>query len=560
MSSNQYVYVMKGLNKSFGDKKIIKDGWLSFLPGAKIGVLGLNGAGKSTILKIMAGLDTEFGGEAWAAEGKIVGYLPQEPELDNSLDVTGNVMKGVKEVKSLLDEFEKVSLSFSNITDDSEMDKLLSRQSLLQEKIEAADGWQLERKIKIAMEALRCPEGDANISSLSGGELRRVALCSLLLSEPDILLLDEPTNHLDAETVSWLERSLLEYKGTVVAVTHDRYFLDNVAQWILEIDRGNLRPYEGNYSNYLERKQKQFLMENKEQTNLVKAISKELNWVNSSQKARQTKNQARISAYDALVSKANAFEKVKSIQQIFIPSGSRLGDMVIDVKSLTKSYGDKVLFDNLSFKIPAGAIVGIIGSNGAGKTTLFRILTGEEDSDSGSIIKGETVKLGYIDQNRENLNNEKTVWDEVSSGSEELLLGDRLISSRAYVSWFNFKGSDQQKKVADLSGGERNRVNLAKMLLAGANVLLLDEPTNDLDVDTLRALEEAIENFSGCILVVSHDRYFLDRISTHILAFEGESHVEWYQGSYHDYESDYKKRFGELADQPHRIKYKPIKR
>ena len=560
MSSNQYVYVMKGLNKSFGDKKIIKDGWLSFLPGAKIGVLGLNGAGKSTILKIMAGLDTEFGGEAWAAEGKIVGYLPQEPELDNSLDVTGNVMKGVKEVKSLLDEFEKVSLSFSNITDDSEMDKLLSRQSLLQEKIEAADGWQLERKIKIAMEALRCPEGDANISSLSGGELRRVALCSLLLSEPDILLLDEPTNHLDAETVSWLERSLLEYKGTVVAVTHDRYFLDNVAQWILEIDRGNLRPYEGNYSNYLERKQKQFLMENKEQTNLVKAISKELNWVNSSQKARQTKNQARISAYDALVSKANAFEKVKSIQQIFIPSGSRLGDMVIDVKSLTKSYGDKVLFDNLSFKIPAGAIVGIIGSNGAGKTTLFRILTGEEDSDSGSIIKGETVKLGYIDQNRENLNNEKTVWDEVSSGSEELLLGDRLISSRAYVSWFNFKGSDQQKKVADLSGGERNRVNLAKMLLAGANVLLLDEPTNDLDVDTLRALEEAIENFSGCILVVSHDRYFLDRISTHILAFEGESHVEWYQGSYHDYESDYKKRYGELADQPHRIKYKPIKR
>jgi len=560
LPSDQYVYVMKGLTKSFGEKKIIRDGWLSFLPGAKIGVLGLNGAGKSTILKIMAGLDNEFGGEAWAAEGKLVGYLPQEPVLDKNLDVASNIMLGVKEVKTLLDEFEQVSLSFSNITEDNEMNELLSKQSVLQEKIDAVDGWQLERKIQIAMEALRCPAGEASISSLSGGELRRVALCSLLLSEPDILLLDEPTNHLDAETVSWLEQTLSKYKGTVVAVTHDRYFLDNVAQWILEIERGDLYPYEGNYSNYLDKKQKKLLMENKEQNALVKAISKEFNWVNSSQKARQTKNQARINAYNDLVSKANDFEKVKSLQQIVIPSGPRLGNMVLDVKSLTKSFSNRTLFDNLSFKIPAGAIVGIIGPNGAGKTTLFRILTGEEKADSGEILKGETVKLGYVDQNRESLNNDKTVWDEISSGSDELLLGDRAVSSRAYVSWFNFKGSDQQKKVGDLSGGERNRVNLAKMLLSGSNVLLLDEPTNDLDVDTLRALEEAIENFSGCILVVSHDRYFLDRIATHILAFEGESHVEWFQGSYYDYERDYKKRYGDLADQPRRIKYKPMKR
>ena len=559
--SSKYVYVMKELNKTWpGGKQVIKDGWLSFYPGAKIGVLGSNGAGKSTLLKIMAGLDKEFSGEAWSAENIKVGYLAQEPILDKDLNVYENIMLGISDLKNILKEFEEVSLKFGEVTTDEEMNDLLAKQADLQEKIDSIDGWDIDRHIEIAMDALRCPPSESNISDLSGGEKRRVALCQLLLSKPDMLLLDEPTNHLDAESVAWLERTLADFSGTVVAITHDRYFLDNVAGWILEIDRGNLIPFEGNYSNWLEHKQKRLKQEAREEVSIQKTIANELDWVRQNPKARQSKSQARVNAYEVLVAESLAREKGPSPQQIVIPSGERLGANVIEIKNIYKGFGDKLLIDNLSFKIPPGAIVGIIGPNGAGKTTLFNMISGKEKADSGNVIVGESVNLGYIDQNRDSLNDKNTVWSEISGGSEQTDLGRQSVPSRAYVSWFNFKGGDQQKIIGQLSGGERNRVHLAKMLKSGANVLLLDEPTNDLDVDTLRALEEALGSFSGCALITSHDRYFLDRIATHILAFEGSSHVEWFQGNYESYEEDRKRRLGESSDRPHRIKYKPITR
>ena len=557
--SHQYVYVIKELNKTWpGGKQIIKDGWLSFLPGAKIGVLGINGAGKSTLLKIMAGIDKEFSGEAWAAEGIKIGYLAQEPILDDELNVHENVMLGVSNIKETLKKFEEVSAKFAEVSSDEEMNNLISEQSILQEKIDAVDGWEIDRYIEIAMDALRCPLGESKISELSGGEKRRVALCSLLLSKPDILLLDEPTNHLDAESVAWLERTLADFSGTVVAITHDRYFLDNVAGWILEIDKANLIPFEGNYSNWLEHKKKRILQEAREEVSLQKTIENELSWVRQNPRARQTKSQARINAYESLVAEANAREKGPSPQQIIIPVGERLGNNVIEFKNIKKAFGEKLLIEDLSFKIPRGAIIGIIGPNGAGKTTLFNMISGKEKPDSGIIELGESVNLGYIDQNRDSLEAKKTVWEEVSGGNEETVLGKQSVPSRAYVSWFNFKGGDQQKLIGKLSGGERNRVHLAKILKSGANVLLLDEPTNDLDVDTLRALEEALNSFTGCALITSHDRYFLDRVATHILAFEGSSHVEWFQGNYESYEEDRKKRMGVDANIPKRIKYKPV--
>ncbi len=559
--SAKYVYVMKELNKTWpGGKQVIKDGWLSFYPGAKIGVLGSNGAGKSTLLKIMAGLDNEFSGEAWSAENIKVGYLAQEPILEKDLNVFENIMLGISDVKDTLKEFEEVSLKFGEVSTDEEMNDLLAKQADLQEKIDAIDGWDIDRHIEIAMDALRCPSADSNISDLSGGERRRVALCKLLLSKPDMLLLDEPTNHLDAESVAWLERTLADFPGTVVAITHDRYFLDNVAGWILEIDRGNLIPFEGNYSNWLEHKQKRLQQEAREEVSIQKTIANELDWVRQNPKARQSKSQARVNAYEVLVAESLAREKGPSPQQIVIPSGERLGANVIEVKNVSKGFGDKLLIDNLSFKVPPGGIVGIIGPNGAGKTTLFNMISEKDKADSGNIIIGESVNLGYIDQNRDSLNDKNTVWNEISGGSEQTDLGRQSVPSRAYVSWFNFKGGDQQKIIGQLSGGERNRVHLAKMLKSGANVLLLDEPTNDLDVDTLRALEEALSLFSGCALITSHDRYFLDRIATHILAFEGSSHVEWFQGNYESYEVDRKRRLGDASDRPHRIKYKPITR
>ena len=559
--SDKYVFVMKELNKTWpGGKQVIKDGWLSFYPGAKIGVLGSNGAGKSTLLKIMAGLDKEFSGEAWAADGIKIGYLAQEPILDNDLNVFDNIMLGVSEVKNALKDFEEVNLKFGEVSTDDEMNDLLAKQAELQEKIDSIDGWDIDRHIEIAMDALRCPSAESNISDLSGGEKRRVALCKLLLSKPDMLLLDEPTNHLDAESVAWLERTLADFPGTVVAITHDRYFLDNVAGWILEIDRGNLIPFEGNYSNWLEHKQKRLQQEAREEVSIQKTIANELEWVRQNPKARQSKSQARINAYEALVAESQAREKGPSPQQIVIPSGERLGSNVIELKNLSKGFGDKLLIDSLSFKIPPGAIVGVIGPNGAGKTTLFNMLSKKDTSDSGNISIGESVNLGYIDQNRDSLIDKNTVWLEISGGDEQIDLGKQSVPSRAYVSWFNFKGGDQQKIIGQLSGGERNRVHLAKMLKSGANVLLLDEPTNDLDVDTLRALEEALSSFAGCALITSHDRYFLDRIATHILAFEGSSHVEWFQGNYESYEEDRKRRLGDISDRPHRIKYKPITR
>ncbi len=555
MAAYQYIYVMKGLTKIYpGGRKVLENVWLSFLPGAKIGVLGHNGAGKSTLLRIMAGIDKDFAGEAWAAEGASVGFLPQEPQLDPAKDVLGNVMEGVGATAAMLQEFEAVSNAMGD--PDADFDKLLARQAELQEQIEHADAWDLQRKVEIAMDALRCPAGDADVTKLSGGERRRVALCRLLLSNPDMLLLDEPTNHLDAESVAWLEHFLQNYKGCVVAITHDRYFLDNVAGWILELDRGKGIPYEGNYSGWLEQKRSRLEQEEKTETARQRTLDRELEWIRQSPKARQAKSKARVTAYESLLAQAN--EKATDTAAITIPAGPRLGNLVIQAEHLNKGFGDRLLIEDLSFLLPPGGIVGVIGPNGAGKTTLFRMITGQEKPDSGSFRVGDTVKLGYVDQSRDTLAQDKTVWQEISDGLDEIELGKTKMPSRAYVASFNFKGSDQQKKVGQLSGGERNRVHLAKMLKSGANVLLLDEPTNDLDVDTLRALEEALENFAGCAVIISHDRWFLDRIATHILAFEGDSHVEWFEGNYQDYEADRHRRLGTEADQPHRLRFKPL--
>ena len=559
MASTQYVYTMQRLGKAYpGGKEVLKDISLSFLPGAKIGVLGLNGAGKSTLLKIMAGVETEFSGEAWPAEGINIGYLAQEPDLDPSMDVAGNVLSGMGEAKQLVDRFNEVSARFAEEMSDDEMNDLIAELAELQEKIDAIDGWDLERKAEIAMDALRVPDGGADVTKLSGGERRRVALCRLLLSAPDMLLLDEPTNHLDAESVAWLQRFLHDFPGTVVTITHDRYFLDEVAGWILELDRGQGIPYQGNYSGWLEQKQKRLEQEGRSEDARVKSLSRELEWVRSAPKARQSKSKARLNAYEKLLEQDR--EQRNETTKISIPAGPRLGDVVIEADGLEKGFGEKLLFEGLDFRLPPGGIVGVIGPNGAGKSTLFKLLTGQEQADNGALKLGETVKLGYVDQSRDALDDSKTVWEVVSDGLDELELGKRTMPSRAYVSLFNFKGSDQQKRVGQLSGGERNRVHLARMLKSGANVLLLDEPTNDLDVDTLRALEEALLDFAGCAVVVSHDRWFLDRIATHILAFEGDSHVEWFEGNYQAYEEDKKRRLGADAAQPKRIKYKPISR
>lgn len=559
MASYQYIYVMQNLSKVFpGGKELFKNISLSFFPGAKIGVLGVNGAGKSTLLKIMAGVDKEFNGEAWAQEGVKVGYLEQEPKLDASKNVMENVMDGLGETVSLLKRFEKVSMKFAEPLTDDEMNALIEEQASLQEKIDAVNGWDIERTVQIAMDALRCPPSDADVTKLSGGEKRRVALCRLLLSKPDMLLLDEPTNHLDAESVAWLEHHLRDYKGTVVMVTHDRYFLDNVTGWILELDRGQGIPYEGNYTSWLEQKQKRIEQEAREESARQKTLANELEWIRKNPKARQAKSKARINAYEELLAESSKEQITQAY--INIPMTERLGDMVIEAKNISKAYGDKVLIDDLSFKIPKGAIVGIIGPNGAGKTTLFRMITGQEKPDSGEIVIGQTVDLGYVDQSRDELRADKTIWEEISDGLDIIELGKKQMPSRAYVGQFNFKGTDQQKKIGQLSGGERNRVHLAKMLKKGANVILLDEPTNDLDVDTLRSLEEGIMNYPGCVLVTSHDRWFLDRLATHILAYEDDGHVEWFEGNFEDYEKDKIRRLGEDACNPHRIKYKKLER
>lgn len=531
--SYQYTYVMKALSKSINGKQILKDTWLSFLPGAKIGIIGHNGAGKSTLLKIMAGIDKEYEGEAFAAEGIKVGYLPQEPQLDNSKNVFENVLEGLADKKKLIDDFNEVSMRFAEEMTDDEMNDLLMKQADLQEKIDACDAWSMEREIDIAMRALRCPPKNADVKMLSGGEKRRVALCKLLLEKPDMLLLDEPTNHLDAESVSWLENYLKDYKGTVVAITHDRYFLDNVAEWILEIDRGQCVPWHSNYSAWLKQKQEKLSLEEKEEGERTKQMKKELEWVSQSPKGRQAKSKARINAYEELANKRR--EVGNGTAQIIIPKGPRLGNLVIEVENLTKNFGERKLLDGFSFRVPPGAIVGIVGPNGVGKTTLFNMLTGKEKPDSGTIKIGDTVKLGYVDQSRDALNGDKNVWEEISEGLEVLPMGDVEIKSRAYCSAFNFKGAQQQKKVGQLSGGERNRVHLAKMLKSGANVILLDEPSNDLDVDTLRALEDAILDFPGCVFVISHDRWFLDRLATHIIAYDSEGRPEWFEGNYEDY-------------------------
>ena len=559
MASNKYIYVMQDLSKSYpGGREIVKNVTLAFIPGAKIGVLGVNGTGKSTLLKIMAGIDADYSGEAWVAEGSTVGYLPQEPELDPTKDVFGNILEGMQEVHNLLERFEEVSNKFAEPLEDDEMNSLIEEQAGLQEKIDAINGWELERAIAIAMDALRCPPPDTDIRKLSGGEVRRVALCRLLLQKPDLLLLDEPTNHLDAESVAWLEKFLDDYSGTVVAVTHDRYFLDNVAGWILELDGGRALPFEGNYSSWLEKKSTRIAQEEREETARQKVLAKELEWVRTSPRARQAKSKARLASYEALLAQSGG--QTSSAAQIVIAAGQRLGNLVIEAASVSKGYGDKLLIDDLNFKLPPAGIVGVIGANGSGKTTLLRMITGDEKPDKGELRTGDSVKLGYVDQSRASLNAESTVWHEISEGESQINLGKRKVQSRAYVGAFNFRGADQQKKVGQLSGGERNRVHLAKMLKSRANVILLDEPTNDLDVDTLRALEEALLDFAGCAVVESHDRWFLDRIATHILAFEGGSHVEWFEGNYQDYEMDKRRRLGEGADRPGRIKFKPLTR
>ena len=556
----QYSFVMKGLTKTFpgAPKPVLNNIHLQFLPGTKIAIIGVNGAGKSTLMKIMAGYDTDFQGEAWAAEGIRVGYLPQEPQLNPKKTVKENVMDGAREVADMLERFNAISAIMGDPPEDADFDALLAEMGDLQEKIDAVDGWTLDNQLEIAMEALRCPPGDWEVENLSGGERRRVALCRLLLEKPEILLLDEPTNHLDAESVAWLENHLKEYAGNVILVTHDRYFLDNVVGWVLELDRGRGIPFEGNYSAWLEAKAKRMAQEEREEEGRQKAIQQELQWIRQSPKARQAKSKARIRAFDELV-EAQA-ERAPGKAQILIQVPERLGGKVIEARNLSKSYGDKLLFEDLSFTLPPGGIVGVIGPNGAGKSTLFKLITGQEKPDTGAIDVGETVRLGYVDQSRDALDPNKNVWEEISDGLDRFTFGKHDVATRAYVGAFNFKGTDQQKKVGQLSGGERNRVHMAKMLKEGGNVLLLDEPTNDLDVETLRALEEALESFAGCAVVISHDRFFLDRLATHILAFEGDSHVEWFEGNFEDYEEDKRRRLGDAADRPTRLAYKKLTR
>jgi sulfate-transporting ATPase len=554
-----FIYTMKGLGKTYPpDQLIFQDVWLSFYYGAKIGVLGANGSGKSTLLRIMAGLETEYQGEATLSSGYTVGYLPQEPVLDASKNVRGNVEEGVAPVRALLTRFDEINAKFAEDLSPDEMDKVLAEQSRVQDKIEAAGAWDLDSKLEHAMDALRLPPPDTAVTTLSGGERRRVALCRLLLQSPDLLLLDEPTNHLDAESVAWLERFLQEYQGSVVAVTHDRYFLDNVAGWILELDRTRAFPWEGNYTGWLEQKRQRLAVEEKQETKRQRTLQHELEWIRMSPRARQAKGKARLNAYEQLLAE-DTVARIDRVE-IYIPPGPRLGDLVVEARHVRKGYGDLLLMEDMDFTLPKGGIVGVIGPNGAGKTTLFRMLVGQEPPDAGTLKVGETVQIGYVDQSRESLSADKTVWEEISGGEDELTLGKKTINSRAFVSWFNFRGRDQQQKVGALSGGQRNRVHLAKLLQRGCNLLLLDEPTNDLDVDTLRALEDALLGFPGCVVVISHDRWFLDRIATHILAFEGDSHVEWFQGNYQDYEADRKRRLGAEADQPHRIKYRKLMR
>lgn len=559
MAAYQYVYVMKDLTKAYpGGREVFKGITLSFLPGVKIGVLGVNGAGKSTLLKIMAGIEKEYGGEAWAADGIKIGYLEQEPQLDPALTVGENVAQGFGDLKKAVDRFNEISGKFAEPMSDEEMDTLLAEQAELQEKIDAGEGWELDRRLEIALDALRCPPADSSVEKLSGGERRRVALCRLLIEKPDILLLDEPTNHLDAESVAWLEKTLRDYTGTVMVITHDRYFLDNITNWILEIERGRGYPFEGNYSSWLEQKQKRLAQEEKEESSRQRALMAEKEWISSSPKARQAKSKARITRYEEML--AAGQEAAGGTAEIVITPGPRLGSEVIEAENLSKGFGERQLIDDLNFKLPPGGIVGVIGPNGAGKSTLFKMITGQEKPDAGSLKIGDTVKLGYVDQSRHDLDDNKTVWEEISGGTDIIHLGKRSVPSRAYVGAFNFKGPDQQKRMGVLSGGERNRVHLAKMLKEDNNVLLLDEPTNDLDVDTLRALEEALSNFAGCAVVVTHDRWFLDRLATHILAFEGDSHVEWFEGNFQEYEADKRRRLGPDSTEPGRIRYRPVVR